>query len=82
MKWVNQSAASDRRSPGHSEDLDNLSAIIAADRAFPAAVAALGRSYRYFPSPEVSTNRRNPVSHSRTPAIKSSIGVLSSPLDY
>ena len=43
--------------------------------------AERGRSYGHFPSAEVSRNRRNPVSQPRTPAIKSSIAVLSSPLE-
>jgi hypothetical protein len=33
-----------RRPAGQSDGSDNLSAIVAADRAFPAAVAELGRS--------------------------------------
>lgn len=40
--WSNQSAAANRRPAGQSDGLDNLSAIVAADRAFPAAVAELG----------------------------------------
>ena len=40
---ANQSAAANRRPAGQSEGSDNLSAIVAADRAFPAAVAELGR---------------------------------------
>ena len=39
--WSNQSAAANRRPAGQSDGLDNLSAIVAADRAFPAAVAEL-----------------------------------------
>ena len=39
----NQSAAANRRPAGQSDGSDNLSAIVAADRAFPAAVAELGR---------------------------------------
>ena len=40
----NQSAAaSNRRPAGQSDGLDNLFAIVAADRAFPAAVAELDR---------------------------------------
>jgi hypothetical protein len=41
--WPNQSAAANRRPAGQSDGTDNLSAIVAADRAFPAAVAELGR---------------------------------------
>jgi len=41
--WPNQGAAANRRPAGQSDGLDNLSAIVAADRAFPAAVAELGR---------------------------------------
>ena len=40
----NQSAAANRRPAGQANGLDNLSATVAADRAFPAAVAELGRS--------------------------------------
>ena len=40
---ANQSAAANRRPAGQSDGSDNLAAIIAADRAFPAAVAELGR---------------------------------------
>lgn len=39
----NQSAAANRRPAGQSDGSGNLSAIVAADRAFPAAVAELGR---------------------------------------
>ena len=38
----NQSAAANRRPAGQSDGSGNLSAIVAADRAFPAAVAELG----------------------------------------
>jgi len=38
-KWTNQGAAVNRRPAGQSEGSDNLAAILAADRAFPAAVA-------------------------------------------
>jgi hypothetical protein len=41
--WANQGAAANRRPAGQSGS-DNLSAIVAADRALPAAVAELGRS--------------------------------------
>ena len=41
MLWPNQSAAANRRPAGQSDGSDNLSAIVAADRAFPAAVAEL-----------------------------------------
>ena len=41
--WPNQSAAANRRPAGQLDGSDNLSAIVAADRAFPAAVAELGR---------------------------------------
>ena len=40
--WPNQGAAN-RRPAGQSGGSENLSAIVAADRAFPAAVAELGR---------------------------------------
>jgi hypothetical protein len=39
----NQSAAANRRPAGQSDGSGNLSAIVAVDRAFPAAVAELGR---------------------------------------
>ena len=39
----NQSAAANRRPAGQPDGSGNLSAIVAADRAFPAAVAELGR---------------------------------------
>ena len=39
----NQSAAANRRPAGQSDGSDNSSATVAADRAFPAAVAELGR---------------------------------------
>lgn len=39
-----QRAAANRRPAGQSGDLDNLSATLAADPAFPAAVAALDHS--------------------------------------
>jgi hypothetical protein len=39
----NQSAAANRRPAGQSDGLGNLFATVAADRAFPAAVAELGR---------------------------------------
>jgi hypothetical protein len=38
----NQGAAANRRPAGQSDGSSNLSAIVAADRAFPAAVAGLG----------------------------------------
>ena len=40
----NQSAAANRRPAGQLDVSDNLAAIVAADRAFPAAVAELDRS--------------------------------------
>jgi len=40
-KQPNQSAAANRRSAGQSDGSDNLSATVAADQAFPAAVAEL-----------------------------------------
>jgi hypothetical protein len=40
---ANQSAAANRRPAGQSDGSGNLAAIVAADRAFPAAVAELGR---------------------------------------
>jgi hypothetical protein len=39
----NKCAAANRRPAGQSDGSGNLSAIVAADRAFPAAVAELGR---------------------------------------
>ena len=39
----NQSAPANRRPAGQSDGSGNLAAIVAADRAFPAAVAELGR---------------------------------------
>jgi hypothetical protein len=41
---ANQSAPANRRPAGQSDGSDNLPAIVAAARAFPAAVAELGRS--------------------------------------
>ena len=41
--WANQSAAANRRPAGQLDGSDNLLATVAADRAFPAAVAELGR---------------------------------------
>ena len=41
---ANQGAAANRLPAGQLYGSDNLSAIVAADRAFPAAVAELGRS--------------------------------------
>lgn len=41
-EWANQSAAANRRPAGQSDGSGNLLAIVAADRAFPAAVAELG----------------------------------------
>jgi hypothetical protein len=41
MTWANQSA--NRRPGGQSDGSGNLSVIVAADRAFPAAVAELVR---------------------------------------
>ena len=38
-----QSAAANRRPTGQLDGSDNLSATVAADRAFPAAVPELGR---------------------------------------
>lgn len=48
LHWIftdrpNQSAAANRRPALQSDGSDNLSAIVAAARAFPAAVAELGR---------------------------------------
>jgi hypothetical protein len=40
---ANKSAAANRRPAGQSDGSGNLAAIVAADRAFPAAVAELGR---------------------------------------
>jgi hypothetical protein len=41
--WSNQCAAANRRPAGQPGGSGNLAAIVAADRAFPAAVAELGR---------------------------------------
>jgi hypothetical protein len=43
MTPPNQSAAANRRPAGQSDGSGNLLATVAADRAFPAAVAELGR---------------------------------------
>jgi hypothetical protein len=43
MLWPNQSAAANRRPAGQLDGSGNLFAAVAADRAFPAAVAELGR---------------------------------------
>jgi hypothetical protein len=43
MTWPNQSAAANRRPAGQLDGAGNLFATVAADRAFPAAVAELGR---------------------------------------
>jgi hypothetical protein len=43
MMMSNQSAAANRRPAGQSDGAGNLLAIVAAARAFPAAVAELGR---------------------------------------
>jgi hypothetical protein len=42
--WFNQSAAANRRPAGQWDGSGNLFATVAADRAFPAAVAELRRS--------------------------------------
>jgi hypothetical protein len=42
-EWSNQSAAANRRPAGQLDGSGNLTATVAADRAFPAAVAELGR---------------------------------------
>lgn len=42
-RWANQTLETNRRPAGQSDGSDNLSATLAADRAFPAAVAELGR---------------------------------------
>ena len=44
MMWPNQSAAGNRRPAGQLDGSGNLFATLAADRAFPVAVAELGRS--------------------------------------
>jgi hypothetical protein len=41
--WPNQGAAANRRPAGQSDGSGNLFPIVAAARAFPAAVAELGR---------------------------------------
>ncbi len=46
-----QSAAVNRRPAEQSDGADNLSGTIAADRAFPAAVAKLGRQAAAYVSP-------------------------------
>jgi hypothetical protein len=43
MTWSNQSAAANRRPAGQLDGAGNLLAIVAVVRAFPAAVAELGR---------------------------------------
>lgn len=45
-RWPNQGAAANRRPAGQVDGSGILAAIVAADRAFPAAVAELGRSAR------------------------------------
>ena len=40
--WANQGAAANRRPAGQLDGSGNLAATVAADRAFPAAVAELG----------------------------------------
>jgi hypothetical protein len=47
-RMPNQGAAANRRPAGQADGSDNLSATVAADRPFPAAVAELGRSAEYF----------------------------------
>jgi hypothetical protein len=47
---ANQSAAANRRPAGQSDGSDNLFATVAADRAFPAAVAELGRCLHRTPT--------------------------------
>ena len=47
----NQGAAANRHPAGQSDGTDNLSATVAADRAFPAAVAELGRPVTSMPEP-------------------------------
>jgi hypothetical protein len=42
-QWPNRGAAANRRPAGQLSDSGVLSAIVAADRAFPAAVAKFGR---------------------------------------
>jgi len=44
IEQANQSAAANRLPAGQSDGSDNLFATVAADRAFPAAVAELDRS--------------------------------------
>jgi len=41
--WPNKGAAANRRPAGQLDGAGNLSATVAADRAFPAAVAELDR---------------------------------------
>jgi len=43
MTWPNQSAAANRHPAGQADGAGNLPATVAAARAFPAAVAELGR---------------------------------------
>jgi hypothetical protein len=43
MMMSNQSAAANRRPAGQADGSGNLAATVAVDRAFPAAVAELGR---------------------------------------
>ena len=42
-QWADQGAAANRRPAGQADGADNLAATVAAARAFPAAVAELGR---------------------------------------
>ena len=54
--WPNQGAPANRRPALQSGSSGNLSATVAADRAFPAAVAELGRSASKF---SILTNMSN-----------------------
>lgn len=49
MAWPKQSTAANRRPVGQPDVADNLSTIVAADRAFPAAVAEFRSSLTYVP---------------------------------
>src|SRR5262249_51946271 len=81
--WNGRYRTSARRAP-LNQTLQQTAAAIPVLREFTAlgaaAAAELNRSYGHLPSAEASRIRRNPASQPRTPAIKKSIGVPSSPL--
>ncbi len=60
-RWPNQSAAANRRPAGQADRSGNLFATVAADRAFPAAVAELGRSAHWSVTEDFSDLSGNEV---------------------